>query len=419
MKFDTTIIGGGLAGLICGIKLVNAGKKCAIISSGQSALHFSSGSFDLLNKLEDGTPVNNPLEGISKLTEINPNHPYAKLGGESSVVKFANEAQSILGLAGIKTKGDLEKNHCRVTPMGTLKRTWLTIEGLLTCPLDNSPEYKNILLCNFEGFLDFYPHFIASEFEKSGIKSQLTTISLSSLETLRKNPSELRSTNIARLLNKADVLSELSEILREAGKNCDAVILPACIEFNNSGNIQKISEAISKPVRMIATFPPSVPGISAQLALTKYFKDKGGVFMLGDNVKKIDIESSHSIKTYTSNHVDIPILSQNTILATGSFFSQGLIASRDRIFEPIMNLDVDYTATRKDWYTEGFYAKQNYQSFGLKTNENFQAIKEGKVIENLYVAGAILGGYSPLKEGSGSGVAMLSSLKIAEEIIKA
>ena len=82
MRYDSIIIGGGLSGLICGLQLVQAGRRVAIVSAGQSALHFSSGSFDLLGSLPNGEVVTSPTEGVKRLVEIAPSHPYAKIGVE-------------------------------------------------------------------------------------------------------------------------------------------------------------------------------------------------------------------------------------------------------------------------------------------------------------------------------------------------
>ena len=118
MKFDVLIIGGGLAGLTCGIRLQKNGVKCAIVSTGQSALHFSSGSFDLLNELPDGTKVDNPMAAVGK---VSANHPYAKLGSEFAY--YVHEAKQQFLDLGIEVAGDAEQNHLRITPMGTLKPT--------------------------------------------------------------------------------------------------------------------------------------------------------------------------------------------------------------------------------------------------------------------------------------------------------
>lgn len=100
MKFDTVIVGGGLAGLLCGIRLTKQGLRCAIITRGQSALHFSSGSLDLLDEAyRDALP---------------PEHPY-NLTGRDTVDRLAHEAETLLAECGARLQGNARKNHHRVT----------------------------------------------------------------------------------------------------------------------------------------------------------------------------------------------------------------------------------------------------------------------------------------------------------------
>ena len=416
MKFDTIIIGGGLSGLISGIYLSQRGQRCVIISSGQSALHFSSGSFDLLNNLPDGTSVQKPLDAISELVKQAPTHPYAKLG-ETKFKELAQQAEEFFKNAGISTQGDHEENHYRVTPMGTLKPTWLTLKNLLISENEKCLPIQHPGIFNITGFLDFYTRFIADEFLKMGAKCSIHSINFPALENLRKNPTEMRSVKIARVIDKQEKIKELARILKAESGNCDSIILPAITGLNREDVVDYLRKEINKPIYLLPTLPPSVPGIHTQQKLRSVFQQNGGVFMLGDNVLCADIKGNRISQIYSFNHGDIPFVGQNFILATGSYFSQGLIASTEKIYEPIFDLDVTFTPNRTQWYNSDVFDTQPYQSFGIKTDSTFRCTREGKIFENLYAAGAILEGFNPLKEGCGAGVSILSAMYIAEQIL--
>ncbi len=416
MKFDTIIIGGGLSGLISGIYLSQRGQRCVIISSGQSALHFSSGSFDLLNNLPDGTSVQKPLDAISELVKQAPTHPYAKLG-ETKFKELAQQAEEFFKNAGISTQGNHEENHYRVTPMGTLKPTWLTLKNLLISENEKCLPIQHPGIFNITGFLDFYTRFIADEFLKMGAKCSIHSINFPALENLRKNPTEMRSVNIARVFDKQENIKELARILKAESGDCDSIILPAITGLNREDVVDYLRKEINKPIYLLQTLPPSVPGIHTQQKLRSVFQQNGGVFMLGDNVLRADIKGNRISQIYSFNHGDIPFVGQNFILATGSYFSQGLIASTEKIYEPIFDLDVTFTPNRTQWYNSDVFDTQPYQSFGIKTDSTFRCTREGKIFENLYAAGAILEGFNPLKEGCGAGVSILSAMYIAEQIL--
>lgn len=415
MKFDTIIIGGGLSGLVCGIRLAQKGQRCVIISSGQSALHFSSGSFDLLNATSNNNDISEPLVAVQSLIKEKTNHPYAKIGVDK-FKQLAQTAEIFFQSIDLVLQGSSAKNHYRITPMGTMTPTWLTMSDLVISNNKDKYPWSKVSILSPLGFLDFYPEYIVAEFKKKGTECDVQTFNMEALDRLRHNPSEVRSASLARTLDKTENIKELANIISEKCKDCEAVILPACIGLKKD-SVSKLSELVNKPVLLITTLPPSSVGIRTQQYLQRHFEKLGGVYMLGDSVIKAEIEDDTVKKVYSYNHGNIPFEGNNIVLATGSYFSQGLKATPDSVCEPIFDLDVSYIPNRQEWYQPNLFAKQSYLEFGVKTDNNFRGLHKGKVLNNLYVSGAILEGFNPIKEGSGGGVSILSALHIAENIL--
>ena len=407
MKFDTIIIGGGLSGLVTGISLSKRGQKCLIISSGQSALHFFSGSFELYGN-ED-----KPLEAFAKLES---DHPYAKIGLDRIKI-LTEEVQPFFKEMNISLEGSAERNHYRITPLGLLKPAWLTLDEYAMVQDPAQMPWKKVAIFNVEGFLDFHPSFVASGLAKQGVESEITSISMPELERIRKNPTEMRATNIAKVLT-GETLAHLAREINAASKDVEAVLMPTVVGLYDKETVEELKKQVDKPLYFIATLPPSVPGIRVQITLRKRFQELGGVYMLGDTVLGGEIVDGKLKSIQTTNHGNMKFEADHFVLATGSFFSHGIVASSEKIYEPIFGLDVDATGTRSEWYDRNIFKPQPYMKFGVTTDSNFRVQKEGKTLINTYAVGAVLSGFNPIKEGCGAGVSILSSLNVAHEILK-
>lgn len=413
MRFDTIIIGGGLAGLVAGIKLTSEGQKCAIISSGQSALHFFSGSFDLLGY--NGTKeIDNPIEAIA---DLDAKHPYSKMGA-ATVAALADEAKDFFNKIGIKFCGETTRNHYRISPTGELRKTWLTLDKHFCCnSLENLSIGKTLIL-NIDGFLDFHPHFLSDGLKRQGIDCCMASVTIDELQRLRTSPTEMRSANIAKVLHKDDTIVRFTEKVAEKAQGFDTVILPSVFGIYDSFMENYLVERLKCNVRLVSTFPPSAPGIRIQMMLKQHFQNLGGVYMLGDMVTNGHLDGDRLMDIHTANHKDIPFEADNFIIATGSFFSHGLQAHLNSICEPIFNLDVTNCGERQQWFDQNVFGSQPYMTFGVVTDNNFHPHIEGRSVENLYAVGSLLESANCLKEASGAGVSILSALNVANNILK-
>lgn len=414
MKFDNIIIGGGLSGLLCGIALAREGRHVAAIAAGQSTLHFSSGSFDILGYDADGQVVTSPFEAIKQLEA---SHPYHLVGLEN-VPLLATQALRIFTECGLSGQGGVAHNHFRMTPIGSLRPTWFTLDDYLTVQTLQAFPYKKVLLVNVPGFMDFPVSLITEGLHRLGAEVETALVSVPSLMHRRQSPSEMRSANLAKVLARDKKLQQIAARINKAATEVEAVIMPAIVGMDSQEAVAFIRSRVQKPLHFVSTLPPSVPGVRVQTLLRKHFANLGGVYMLGNTVTGGHVEDGRLRYVETSLLPDERLEADDFVLATGSFASDGLKSNYERVFEPIFDLDTTAPADRMQWVTSSVFDDQPYRSYGVKVNASMQAQKGGQTISNLYVAGAVLGGHNAAKLADGAGVDMVTALRVAQYILE-
>ena len=372
MRFDTVIIGGGLAGLTAGITLQEAGQRVAIVSAGQNAMHFFSGSF------EDVGPARDRIAAL-----------------------FA--------AAGVRT-GTAEGRM--LMPMGTFRDTSLTLEDVSVFPEDHVAD--KALIVNFTGFHDFYGPFLAEALEKAGTSCRIRFVRLPEMEHLRLSPSEMRSVNIARVLDEhwEKAVADIRILLKDE----DLIILPQVFGLKDASVLDRNRTALPARVAFIGTMPPSVPGIRTQMLLKRRFEVLGGTFLMGDLVTSAAIHD-HVVSSITTRNLDtVRLFADHFILSSGGYFSKGIVTTPTQVSEPLFGLDIDYPVDRNAWYRTDFFDDQPFMGFGVRTDGRLHAIKDGEPVQNLFAIGAVLGRTREDDYGTAAGLAIRTAFAAADII---
>lgn len=415
MRFDTVLIGGGLSSLVCGILLQREGKKCLMISAGQNALHFSSGAFGLLGCMPDGTPVDAPFEAFSAL---DPSHPYRKIG-RTLCESYADAAVPFFASCGIPLQGFGRRNGYRLTASGSFKRAWLAFQDVPFFSSDDALDGKRALIVTLDGFLDFYPEMLSDGLRRRGVESRCVSVHLSCLDALRGGPGEMRSVGIARILNRETNWKQFGREVRALLDGEDLVIVPEVFGLEDRIVNEWIAEMIPAQVLYVGTMPPSVSGIRVQRLLKNAFIQAGGTFLMGDTACDPEWAPDGTVRCIHTANLGAPgIEADSFVHAGGHLFGRGIESHPDGFSDPVFGLDVVCDADRASWVERGFFQAQPYMGYGIGTDERFRGLKDGRTVENLYVAGAQLAGCNSLQEGSGAGVAVMSAMHIAADILK-
>ena len=427
MNYDCLIVGAGLSGLVCGIRCASEGLRTVIISGGMNALHFSSGSIDLMGYDPSGKVIQSPCRYLKQLEEKKPGHPYSKVG-----VKTVRESMEFFkkqcGLAGLDLHDNGEENHFHITGLGTMKPSYFSQKSVFNDRLKEAYERKDpIAVLNFDGFRDYFTALTLEQIRGlpllRGVRITTGKITLPYYFRTERNLHEFRSIDLARVFDSEKYLPRIADEIKKAAGGARIVGLPAFIGIDNFGWIhRRLEDMTGLLIYEVPTLPPSILGMRIDRALKTRFADLVGELSAGDKVFGGEIIDGMLDHVHTENYGSTRHRSRFYVFSTGSFFSGGIRSEFNKIEEPILKLRMSGSQERSKWYSESFFDKKGHPflSYGVDTGKTLNPYgADGKTVKNLFCVGSILAGYDPIREGSGGGVAISTGYYAAGKIISA
>ncbi len=392
MHYDLIVIGMGLSGLMAAKTAAEAGQRVLIIGKGLGSLCLFSNTIDVLGQLPDGVKMK---EGLSRWASERPNHPYSKVGVENieeALSSFISLFPSPYSFQNIN-----HTNCLLPTGAGTLRPTYLIpttmVEGV-------SLAKGNTLIVGFQGFKDFYAHYVADQMKCRGISLQLPDASCQ----------EMSATTLARLLEREPFRENIGREIKEQLHGETRVGFPGLLGMYEPIRVKEhLEEIIGAKVFEIPILPPSIPGKRIFNRFKQRLIQKGVTFLLGSSAsnailkgrrcERIEVLHPPVIDSYSADRY---------ILATGRFIGGGLKTGNEEISEPIFSLPLFQFQSREDWFGNSFFHDLPHpiSRVGVLTDSSLRPVNEKGdwTLENVWVAGSILAHHSAIDERSKEGI---------------
>ena len=301
--------------------------------------------------------------------------------------------------------------------MGVAKPAWLTLSENVRIDDLAKLSAKRVALMCIRGFFDQPNGMLAQGLRDLGFDVQMVEFTTDDITALRRSPSEMRATSLAKHLVSSNALRRVADQINTLAAEAELVLMPSVLGRSDDNDFKMLQDMCNKPLRLVATLPPSVAGSRMQTMLRHYFQMLGGNYLTGDTANGGEFEGDKLLNVTTAKLSGMPLKAKNFVLATGSFVSRGLVANYERVYEPVLNIDVDADADREQWTRFGVLEAQAYSRFGVATDGSLRCLRQGKPVENLHAIGSILSGHDAIKMGDGSGVSLLSALAVAHDIL--
>ncbi len=412
MSYDTVVIGAGLAGLTAALRLSERRRRVLVVARGVGATHLAPATVDVLGYLGD----NRVVSPAASLPALSNGHPYGHVSIDQVTTALAwfCEHTAALGYA-----GSVGENLLLPTPLGVPKPSALAPRSMAGGDLRAGGRF---VFVGMRGFKDFHPALIADNLVHGRLPQPIEARALD-LEPPSSRVGDLSARVIAGRFDTQDLADWLIGALEGRTDPDERIGLPAVLGLRNGDAVwQDLEKRLQRKVFEVATLPPSLPGIRLYQALTNALRVSGARVVLGvravgarasgGKVEAVEVANATGTVTY-------PV--RSVVLASGGFASGGLEldsfgTTRETVFDlPLTGL----AGTDRVRFAPHYFDTQPLAAAGVATDDLLRPVdgSGNPVYENLHAAGAILGGATPWKEKSGTGISVVTGYAAAEAVL--
>ena len=407
---DLVVIGSGLSGLLTACVAAGKGKKVTVLSYGAGTLTIGGGIVDFIGYDDNAQPVKNPL---AALNEINPEHPYAKVGKAVASAAF-NDFKKITENEGYAYLGDVKKNRWVPTAVGSFKPTCLVPKTMDTDALKSA---KEVLVVGVNGLKDFYAKLVAKNLQEFYGEAKKVTFVNVGLDLT--NGRDISCMDVARYLDTKEGQTEFADKLKATAKPGMVLIVPPVLGTKPDYKVlNTLEQGLSCRFVESAAVPPSVTGYRLWTMMTNYAKKLGVNIVEKAKVVSAHVENGECVYVETEGFDrKRKYYAKSFILANGGVYGGGLEAQIGKMIEPIFGFDIPAPADQVQWSNKDLISnkKQLFALMGVRVNTGLVPVDEQdtEVVKNVKVVGRSLAGYDFCFEKSGNGVAIATAYKAA------
>jgi glycerol-3-phosphate dehydrogenase subunit B len=469
------VVGGGLAGSAAALELAERGVSVTLLRHGSGATAASWGTIDVAVPAPDaiGLPLRDaahgrslsPRERLAHCLRARPHHPYATLFGRGAggaaeataadAVKRATAAlDAWLAPSGLRIDGSLDAHRLLANVRGAVRVADLALSGPSDGDLTTALEVEIALV---PGLAHYDPRplarAVAAELVALGVpRPALRVVPLALPDGFVPTGGAL-----ARVTARADTEEGMDALVaavaRRGGRDDRPLrtargdgerrllLLPPILGFEGvQGKLVRLREAAGcRVAELMGASPASPAGLRLSHALDAALARRGvtvcaarvvGVERAGRRVTAVRLarERAGDAGAIAAPEVVLERMPAEAVLfATGRFFGGGLVEAESGLVEPILGLPlydgrgvrVDGTQARRLVRPSPDDAQSLFSS-GVRTDARLRPLAaDGEAAcENVFAAGDLLGGFDPACERTGLGVALLSGLRVADEIAR-